>query len=90
MAIEDNLLSRKARAEVVRRPINSAMIDVRVSRGVVHVSGRMATLPGQPDVNLRQEMEILNKTLRSIKDVKDVIWEMALPKDVRDKHGRKI
>lgn len=90
MGLEDNILSRQARAEVVRRPIDSAMIDVRVSRGVIHVSGRLANLPGQPDVNLRQEMEILNKTLRSIKDVKDVIWEMALPKEQRDKHGRKI
>ncbi len=77
MSVEDARMANEIRHEVVKRSMDSSSLDVRVHHGVVYLSGEVREIRGQPN-NLRKEMEILHKVMRSHAGIRDVVDECRL------------
>ena len=57
----DAEIARTVRRELSKRPIDTSLVDVSVKAGRVTLAGRVAPLRDQPDVNVRSEMELVEK-----------------------------
>lgn len=77
MSVEDSRLARDIRHEVVKRCVDSSRLDIRVYRGVVYLSGEVRPIRGQT-VDLKKEMDILYRVLKTRGEVRDVVNEVHL------------
>lgn len=67
----DAEIARTVRRELSKRPIDSSLIDVSVKAGRVTLAGRVAQLRDKPDVNVRSEMELVEKLISRDRLVKE-------------------
>lgn len=74
MSVEDARMSNAIRHEIVKRAIDSSRLEVRVTHGVVYLSGEVRELRGGAS-DLRKEMEILHHVLRGKPGIREVINE---------------
>jgi hypothetical protein len=77
MANEDAAMTKMVRSQIARRYIDSSMLDVRVSHGVVRLGGVIRTLRTSPDVDLQKEMETISNILRGKMGIRDIVWEVT-------------
>jgi osmotically-inducible protein OsmY len=77
MSVEDARMSNAIRHEIVKRAMDSSRLEVRVTHGVVYLSGEVRELRGGAS-DLRKEMDILHHVLRSKAGVTDVIDDAQL------------
>ncbi|MHB0913961.1 MAG: hypothetical protein ACYC2Y_11055 [Armatimonadota bacterium] len=71
MPVADKEMTRMVQREIGRHPIDSRLLDVHCSHGVVHVRGILRRLRGH-DVDLRHELEMIRRVLHSKPGVRDV------------------
>lgn len=72
MNAEDAEIIRAVRREFGRRPLDATRLDIQVVSGRVTLAGIVGTLRDQPDINLRDEMELLMKMLTRDRLIKEV------------------
>ena len=73
----DVALTRMVRGQIARRYIDASLLDVRVSHGIVHLTGVLRVLRTHADMDLKKEMETISVVLRTKSGVRDVVWEVT-------------
>jgi hypothetical protein len=53
------------------------MLDIRVSHGVVHLTGVIRALRTHKDMDLKKEMDVISTILRGKSGIRDVVWEIT-------------
>ena len=76
MPAEDLTVTRMVHREVTRRYIDSSLLDVKAIHGVVYIRGTIKKIRGH-DLDLRKEMEIIQRVLRSKSEIRDVIVDVT-------------
>ena len=77
MPAEDAQMTRLVQREIGRRYIDATRLDVKASRGVVYLRGAIRKLRGH-DLDLRHELEVINRVLRGKPGVRDVIIDVDI------------
>ena len=77
MAGEDASLTKMVRGQIARRYIDSSLLDIRVSHGLVTLRGVVRTLRTHPDIDLKKEMETISIILRQKAGIRDVVWDVT-------------
>jgi len=76
MANEDDVRGTKAaRSEMGRRGVDCTYADIRVMHGVCYIRGTVKAIRGSNIPDIRSEMEIISKVLRSKAEIKDVVLD---------------
>jgi hypothetical protein len=89
----DAAIIRNVRRELGKRPFESTRVDVQSVNAKITLAGVATRLRDQPDINLKSEMDLLQKLIRRDRNVKEVtinvrlIEEQAV-KDDNDPRGR--
>jgi hypothetical protein len=81
----DASIIRNVRRELSRRPFESARVDVSVTQGRVTLGGVITRLRDQPDVNLKSEMDLLQKLIMRDRNVREVSQMVRLVEEIVDK-----
>jgi hypothetical protein len=89
----DAAIVRNVRRELSKRPFESARVDVQVVAGRVTLGGVITRLRDQPDINLKSEMDMVQKQIMRDRTVKEVsttvrLVEEAVIKEDHDSRGR--
>lgn len=71
---ETQLLVRR---EMARRPIDTTMVDVYVSHGVVYLRGTVRAMRGH-NIDLQQEVTHLLTVLKSKSGIRDIVSELQI------------
>lgn len=69
--------TRKVRAQIARRYVDSSMMSVSVIGGSVHITGVISVLRSHPNLDLAGEMAQISTILRSIPGIRDVVWDVT-------------
>ena len=75
MASDQKEMQLLVRREMARRPIDTSMVDVYVTHGVVYLRGTIRPVRGH-DIDLQQEITILMSVLKQKQGIRDVINEL--------------
>lgn len=75
MAGEDALMTRMVQREIGRRSIDISKLSVRATHGVVYLRGQVKTIRGH-DLDLKKELEVIYRILRSKPGIRDVIMDV--------------
>ncbi len=78
MPAEDADARRMVRSAIAKRYIDSSLLDVRVTHGVVYVRGVVRKLRAHPEVDLHKEMETISTILRQKASIRDVQWDVTI------------
>jgi hypothetical protein len=70
-------MAKLARVQITRRTIDSSMLNVSVSGGVVYITGVIRPLREYPDVDLKEEMNHIAQILRQKEGIQDVVWDVT-------------
>jgi hypothetical protein len=73
--VEDVAVVKMVRRELNRRKIDCALVDVRVSHGVVFLRGVAKPMRGGA-TDVKGEIEIVCRVLRQKAEIRDVIAEL--------------
>ena len=71
-------MNKKVRAQIVRRPIDSAQLSVSVGGKNVYITGVLRPLRGNGHVDLKEEMNHITSAMRQSCGVADVVWDVTL------------
>lgn len=77
MPIADSETTRMVKREISRRFINAAGLDVKSMHGVVYLRGFIQALRGH-DIDLRHELEVIHRILRTKPGIRDVIIDVDI------------
>jgi osmotically-inducible protein OsmY len=77
MTVDDARMGLSIRHDIVKRPIDSSRLEVRVFHGVVYLTGEVKSIRGQP-CDLRKEMEVIHHAIRTRTGIRDVVDEVRL------------
>ena len=89
----DAAIIRNVRRELSKRPFEATRVDVSVTNGRVTLGGVITRLRDQPDINLKSEMDLVQKLIMRDRDVREVsamvrLIEEVAEKDDHDTRGR--
>ncbi len=73
--IDNKETTRRVRAEVARRNIDSTMLNVSVLGTTVHFIGFISKLRSHEEVDLKEEMEAITHLVQMHCGVREVVWE---------------
>jgi hypothetical protein len=62
------------RKELARRPIDLSLAHIAITHGVVRITGQVRAMRGHP-MDLRQELELIAKVLKSRPGIRDVVLD---------------
>lgn len=77
MPVGDSETTRLAQREIGRRSIDASRLDVRSAHGVVYLRGTIEALRGH-DCDLKHELEVIHRILRTKPGIREVIMEVEL------------
>ncbi|MBP6964295.1 MAG: hypothetical protein KBC96_07815 [Armatimonadetes bacterium] len=77
MPTGDAETTRLAQREIGRRSIDTSGLDVHATHGVVYLRGYIKCLRGHP-TDLRHELEVINRVLRTKPGIREVIIEVDI------------
>lgn len=75
MAKEQKEMQLLVRREMARRPLDTSMVDVYVTHGVVYLRGTVRAMRGH-DIDLQHEITILQTILKQKSGIRDVVSEL--------------
>ena len=79
MSVVDASMTRDAKREIARRPVDSSYLEVHVTHGVVYLRGRIEKIRGYyEDLDLHEELTTIVKVLRQKPGIRDVVCEVDL------------
>lgn len=70
-------VTRKVRAQIARRYIDTSMLNVSVHGASVHLVGQIRVLRTHPNVDLKSEMDTLSQILRTVPGIREVVWDVS-------------
>ncbi|KAA0228234.1 MAG: hypothetical protein AKCLJLPJ_01097 [Fimbriimonadales bacterium] len=73
---EDVEASKQVRKEIARRPLDTSLMNVRVSHGVVYLTGTVKSMRGH-NVDAKQEMDMFARVLRQRPGIRDVVLDLT-------------
>ncbi len=90
MNAADAALVRIIRRELSKRPIESARVDVQALQGRVTLAGVVTRLRDKPDVDLKNELDHVQKQIMRDRSVKEVSVNVRIIEKVEEKedHSR--
>ena len=77
MASADVQMTRMVRSQIARRSIDSSLLNVRCSHGIVYLVGVIRVLRTHADMDLQKEMEHISAAIRSKPGVREVVWDVS-------------
>lgn len=72
MTLQDTRLRRLIQKELVKRSVDTVLINVFVTNGVVTLQGELRNQRGLT-VDLKQEMDIILDIVRGMRGVRDIV-----------------
>ena len=80
MRNEDDVRGVKhARAVFGKHGVDISRADVRLAKGILTVRGMVGFVRGAAATNMKAELEIIGKNLRSNPSIKNVVYEISFP-----------
>ncbi len=76
MRPDDARLTRKVKAEIIRRELNTQKLNVSVLHGVCYLGGELAPTRQNRVTDWRKEFEIIENVIRTIDGVRDIVNQM--------------
>lgn len=76
MATVDLETRRLVLREISKRHVDTSLMTVSVSHGVVYLRGTVRGIRGH-DIDIKNEMEVIRRILRSKAGIRDVIIELT-------------
>ena len=77
MASADAEMTKMVRSQIARRSVDSSMLTVRCSHGIVYLVGVLRTLRTHAELDLQKEMEHISAALRSKPGIREVVWDVT-------------
>lgn len=74
---DDAAATKMVRSQLGRRYVDTSLLNVRVSHGVVHFSGVLRPLRTHASMDLAKEMELISTMLRAKPGIREVIWDVS-------------
>ena len=74
---DDAAMTKMVRSQLGRRYVDTSLLSVRVSHGVVHFSGVLRALRTHANMDLAKEMELISTVLRAKPGIRDIIWDVS-------------
>jgi osmotically-inducible protein OsmY len=78
MTLADTRMRREVQKELVKRDIESNMINVQVIGSIVYLTGEMRAVRGMT-LDLRKEKDLIEEIIRGMKGVRDVVNQIKVP-----------
>jgi len=78
MTLTDTRMRRDVQKELVKRDIESNMINVQVIGSIVYLTGEMHAVRGMT-IDLRKERDLIEEIIRGMKGVRDVVNQIKVP-----------
>jgi osmotically-inducible protein OsmY len=78
MTLADTRMRREVQKELVKRDIESNLINVQVINSIVYLTGEMRAVRGMI-LDLRKEKDLIEEIIRGMKGVRDVINQIKVP-----------
>jgi hypothetical protein len=78
MPAEIAALTKRIRAEVIRRPIDTSQLFIAVSGHHVHFTGVLRPLRAYANVDMQKEKEHIEQALRLRCGISDVSWDVSI------------
>ena len=94
MNAADAAIIRNIRRELSKRPVEGTRIDIQVVNGRVTLAGQVQHLRDKPDVDLKNEMDHIQKLVMRDREVKEVFVNVRIlvdhtaTKEETDTRGR--
>lgn len=77
MSVVDSAMTREVLRDISKRPLDISQMSVHVTRGVVHLAGRVEKLRGfYQDIDMHEEMNIIIRLLKQKPGIRDVCCEV--------------
>lgn len=73
--VEDAKMTRLVQRELGRRPIDITRMTIRYTHGTVYLYGIVRRLRGHENLDLKEEMNIIYRLLRSRNGIREVHME---------------
>ena len=77
MASSDAEMTKMVRSQIARRTIDSSMLNIRCSHGIVYLVGVIRTIRGHSDIDLNKEMEHISTALRAKPGIREIVWDVT-------------
>ncbi len=78
MPSEDSQMTRMIQREIARRNIDISRLDIKAMHGVVYLRGTIKKIRGHENLELRKELEIIHRNLRTKSGVRDVVLDVEI------------
>jgi osmotically-inducible protein OsmY len=78
MTLADTRMRRDVQKELVKRDIESNLINVQVINMTVYLTGEMRAVRGMT-LDLRKEKDLIEEIIRAMKGVRDVVNQIKVP-----------
>jgi len=78
VSLTDTRLRRDLLRELVRRSVESNMVDIKVIAGIVYLTGELIPVRGV-QMNLKREREEIEEAMRQFRGVRGVVNEIKIP-----------
>jgi hypothetical protein len=77
MGSSDAEMTKMVRSQIARRTIDSSMLNIRCSHGIVYLVGVIRTLRGHTEIDLNKEMEHISTSLRAKPGIREIVWDVT-------------
>jgi len=79
MSVVDSAMTREVMRDISKRPLDISQLSVHVTRGVVHLGGRVEWLRGHyQDIDLTEEIHLICRLLKQKPGIRDVCCEIEI------------
>jgi hypothetical protein len=73
---EDIEMMRTVRREVARRPIDTSLMTIYISHGIVYLRGQVRAMRGH-ELDLPEELKLMAKVMKQRPGIRDVVIEVT-------------
>ena len=78
MSVDTMNLTKLVRSQIARRAVDTSLLSVNVVGGVVHLIGVLRPIRGNPNIDLKEEMNHITSILRQKAGIREVVWDVSL------------
>jgi len=78
VGLADTRLRRELLRELVKRPVESTLLDIKVVSAIVYLSGELRPVRGET-VDLRKECQLIEEMALGFKGVRGIVNLLKLP-----------
>ena len=75
--LEDAAHTKMVRGQIARRYVDTTQLDIRVSHGIVRLTGVIRALRTHKDMDMKKEMELISTVLKGKSGIREVVWDVT-------------